>query len=123
MVLGAPANEPLPSPSDNPYFPPIRNRELKKTHSIFVFLLFCTFHQGNFVWGRGDIGVFAFWMSYQPIHLVSFLDLDGVAEAERPQEQLLTALGRRDGGLSTSLVPRTQPTSQCLHVIFAYARF
>lgn len=38
MVLGAPAKEPLPSPSDNFYFPPIRNRELKKhTASLYSY--------------------------------------------------------------------------------------
>ena len=59
-------------------------------------------------------------MSYQPIHLVCFLDLNGVAQAEGSQEQLLTALGRSEGGLVTSLMPCT---SQHLVVIFAYAYF
>lgn len=62
-------------------------------------------------------------MSYEPVHLVGFLDLDGVAEAERSQEQLLAALGRRDGGLGTSLMPCTQHTLQRLRVIFACAHF
>lgn len=62
-------------------------------------------------------------MSYQPIHLVCFLDLNGVAQAEGSQEQLLAALGRSEGGLVTSLMPCTEPTSQHLVVIFVYACF
>lgn len=37
-------------------------------------------------------------MRHQPIHLVCLLDLNRVAQAEGPQEQLLAALGRREGG-------------------------
>lgn len=63
-------------------------------------------------------------MSYQPIHLVvCFLDLNGVAQAEGSQEQLLTALGGSEGELVTSLMSRTKPTSQHLVMIFVYAYF
>jgi len=62
-------------------------------------------------------------MSYQPIHLVCLLDLNGVAQAEGSQEQLLAALGRREGGFVTTLMSCTEPTSQHFGVIFVYGYF
>lgn len=61
--------------------------------------------------------MFAFGMSYQPIHLVCFLDLNGVAQAQGSQEQLFSALGRMEKGLVTSFVPRTQSNSKQLVTI------
>lgn len=67
--------------------------------------------------------MFAFGMSYQPIHLVRFLDLDGVAQAQGSQEQLFSALGRMEEGLVTSFVPRTQSNSKQLVTTVVHGYF
>lgn len=55
--------------------------------------------------------------------MVCFLDLNGVAQAEGSQEQLLATLGGSEGELVTSLMSRIEPTSQHLVMVFVYAYF
>lgn len=83
----------------------------KTKRNTIRFLLFSAFHQSDFIWGRGDVGVFALRMSYQPVHLVCLFDPNGVAQAEGSQEQLLSALGMEKRPMTSSVPCMPSPLS------------